>query len=319
MPEAKNWLADARYEERHSIIVTAPDMTVDKWFDYWIENIVCDLAPNTKRNYRERYKWNIQPVIGTMCIGDVKPMHCKAVLNRMETTYAGSTIRQAYITMGTLFKSAVMNDIIAKHPMNGVRYTKPVRAVDDIKYLTVDEQEKFLEAAKRSHNYRQYALLLETGLRTAELIGLTWDSIDWKKRTLTVSKSLEYRHKQGYWRAGPPKTKKSYRTIPLTEKAYSILKSCYDERSSRKESKRCHRFWNIQTAEREKRNALSCEIWFLSTGEQGNPQKTVLMTHICISCVMKPGLNAFVCTRCVILMLPARLSEVCNRKSCSSY
>ena len=53
LPEAKNWLADARYEERHSIIVTAPDMTVDKWFDYWIENIVCDLAPNTKRNYRE--------------------------------------------------------------------------------------------------------------------------------------------------------------------------------------------------------------------------------------------------------------------------
>ena len=78
-----------------------------------------------------------------------------------------------------------------------------------IKYLTVEEQEKFLEAAERSHNYRQYALLLETGLRTAELIGLTWDAIDWKKRTLTVNKSLEYRHSRRYWRAGPPKTKKS--------------------------------------------------------------------------------------------------------------
>ncbi len=124
----------------------------------------------------------------------------------------------------------------AKHPMNGVRYTKPVRAVDDIKYLTVEEQEKFLEAAERSHNYRQYALLLETGLRTAELIGLTWDAIDWKKRTLTVNKSLEYRHSRRYWRAGPPKTKKSYRTIPLTERAYTILKSCYDEKDTRKES-----------------------------------------------------------------------------------
>ena len=90
--------------------------------------------------------------------------------------------------------------------------------------------------AKRSHNYRQYVLLLETGLRTAELIGLTWDAINWKKHTLTISKSLEYRHSQGYWRAGPPKTKKSYRTIPLTDMAYSVLKSCYDERNSRKES-----------------------------------------------------------------------------------
>ena len=73
----------------------------------------------------------------------------------MEPVYAGSTIRQAYICMGTLFRAAVMNDIIAKHPMDGVRYTKPVRAVDDIKFLTLDEQEKFLEVAKRSHNYRQ--------------------------------------------------------------------------------------------------------------------------------------------------------------------
>ena len=225
LPEAKKWLADAKYEDTHNLIVTAPDMTVDKWFNYWIDNIICDLAPNTIRNYRERYERNIQPLIGTMCIADVKPMHCKAVLNRMETEYAGSTIRQTYISMGTMFKSAVMNDIIAKHPMNGVRYTKPVRAVDDIKYLTVEEQEKFLEAAERSHNYRQYALLLETGLRTAELIGLTWDAIDWKKRTLTVNKSLEYRHSRRYWRAGPPKTKKSYRTIPLTERAYTILKT----------------------------------------------------------------------------------------------
>lgn len=303
LPEAKNWLADARYEEWHNLIITSPDMTVDKWFTCWIENIVCDLAPNTIRNYRERYKQNIQSVIGAMCIADVKPMHCKAVLNRMEAIYAGSTIRP-YITMGTMLKSAVMNDIIAKHPMNGVRYTKPVRAVDDIKYLTVDEQGQFLEAAKRSHNYRQYALLLETELRTAEMIGLTWDSIDWKKRTLTISKSLEYRHSQGDWRAGPPKTKKSYRIIPLTERAYVILKSSYDERSSRKEAE-----------------LLSQVLEYTGSraGEQVNPQKTVPMTHIYTNCVMKRALNAFVCTPYGIPAPHAPLSAVCSPKSCSSF
>lgn len=129
-----------------------------------------------------------------------------------------------------------MNDMLTKHPMDGVRYTKPVRAVDDIKFLTVEEQTLFLETAKRSHNYRQYVLLLETGLRTSEMIGLTWDAIDWKKRTLTVNKTLEYRHSEGIWRAGPPKTKTSYRTILLTKRAYDVLKSCYDERFTRKES-----------------------------------------------------------------------------------
>ena len=61
----------------------------------------------------------------------------------MDNDYAGSTIRQTYITMGTLFKSAVMNDIIEKHPMNGVRYSKTIKAAHDIHFLTVEEQDIF--------------------------------------------------------------------------------------------------------------------------------------------------------------------------------
>ena len=240
LPEARNWLADERYKDRHGEIDTeafvATEMTVDAWFEFWIANIVGDLSPNTRRNYRERYEHNIKPVIGTLLLNDVKPMHCKMVLNRMDTIYAGSTIRQTYITMGTMLKAAKMNDLISKHPMDGVRYTKPVRAADDIHYLTIEEESKFLEVAKRSHNYYQYALILETGLRTGEMIGLTWDAIDLEKRTLTVNKTLEFRHGQKYWRAGPPKTAQSYRTIALTGRAYDILKELEAKRQARKES-----------------------------------------------------------------------------------
>lgn len=236
LPEARNWIEDAKYADKHDDVFVATDTTVDEWFEFWIENIVGDLAPNTLRNYRERYFRNIQPVIGKMLIANVKPMHCKKVFIQMDADYAGSTIRQAYITMGTMFKAAKMNDLIAKHPMDGVRFSKPVRAVDDIHYLTREEQRLFLETARRSHNYNQYALILETGLRTGEMIGLTWDAIDFERRTLTVNKTLEFRHAQNVWRAGPPKTQQSYRTIPLTDKAYDILKEVWDSRSDRKES-----------------------------------------------------------------------------------
>ncbi|MBE5037811.1 tyrosine-type recombinase/integrase [Subdoligranulum sp. DSM 109015] len=236
LPEARNWIEDAKYADKHDDVFVATDTTVDEWFNFWIENIVGDLAPNTLRNYRERYVRNIQPVMGKMLIANVKPMHCKKVFIQMDADYAGSTIRQAYITMGTMFKAAKMNDLIAKHPMDGVRFSKPVRAVDDIHYLTREEQRLFLETARRSHNYNRYALILETGLRTGEMIGLTWDAIDFERRTLTVNKTLEFHHAQKVWRAGPPKTQQSYRTIPLTDKAYDILKEVWDSRSGRKES-----------------------------------------------------------------------------------
>ena len=236
IPEARNWIEEAKYAVKHDGVFVSNDMTVDKWFDFWTNNIIGDLSNNTIRNYRERYVHNIQPVLGKMLLNDVKPMHCKEVLVRMEPVYAGSTIRQTFIAMGSMFKSAKTNDLIAKHPMDGVQFTKPVRATDDIKFLTREEQNAFLEVARNSHNYYQYALILETGLRTGEMVGLTWNCIDFEKRTLTVNKTMEYRYSTKCWCAGPPKTPQSYRTIPLTDKAYGILKELWDNRKNRKES-----------------------------------------------------------------------------------
>lgn len=235
LPEAKNWLASAKYEDTHPVTVDS-DMTVDEWYKFWVDNIICDRAPNTIRNYKDRYVKNIYPVIGKMKLSELKPMYCKMVFNQMTGNYAGSTIRQTYIALGTMLRSAVENGLISKHPMDGVRFITPVKAKGDINVLTVDEQMLFVEAAKRSHHCRVYMLILETGLRTGELIGLTFDDIDWELHTLSVKRTLEYRHSTGVWRAGPPKTKTSYRTIPLSDRAYAILKSCYDEKSFRYES-----------------------------------------------------------------------------------
>ena len=142
--EAKRWLEDKRYEERHADdLEQSTIMTVDQWFQTWFDTIIFDLAPITRRNYKERYERNNQPFIEKMNIAYVKPFHCKKNLMEMDNDYAGSTIRQTYITMGTLFKSAVMNDIIEKHPMNGVRYSKPIKAAHDIHFLTVEEQDIF--------------------------------------------------------------------------------------------------------------------------------------------------------------------------------
>jgi len=237
LKEARNWQKEQQYRQVHPEIKSAPPkMTVNEWFDFWQANLLTGLAPNTVRNYRERYERNAKAILGELLLTEVKPMHCKAVFNGMTGTYAGSTIRQAYIALGSMFKAAKENGLIEKHPMDGVRFDSPIKAVDEIHFLTVSEQKAFLEVAKHSHNYAQYALILETGLRTGEVIGLTWDAIDWENHTLTVNKTMEFRHKQHEWRAGPPKTKKSYRTIPLTDIAYQILRDLYLGREYRKEA-----------------------------------------------------------------------------------
>lgn len=103
-------------------------------------------------------------------------------------------------------------------------------------FLSHNEQEKFIRAASKTHNSAQFKLLLNTGLRTGELIGLSWDDVDFEARTISVNRTLEYRYSTRIWRAGPPKTMSSYRTIPMTNEAYEILLEVWEKKPFRKES-----------------------------------------------------------------------------------
>lgn len=234
LAEAKKWLAKAKYEDEHGTLKASSSMTVNAWFDYWIIEIkTTTTRSNTVRNYRERYNHNIKSELGNMIISEVKPLHCQRVLNLMDEKYKGSTMAQARITMYNIFSSAVENKLIESNPVTkSVKCTKPIDT--KIRFLTVDEQKKFLESAKESSNYYQYALILQTGLRTGELIGLQWGDIDFEKRTIKISRSMHFRYGDKEFTIGPPKSKSGYRTIPMTQTAYNILKAKEREKSHEK-------------------------------------------------------------------------------------
>ena len=223
--DCRKWIAEARYNEEHDAISVLGEMSVDAWYEYWITEIKAKtVRQNTIRNHNERYKQNIKEYIGQMPLNEVKPIHCQNVLNQMADTYRNSTIKLTSITMYGMFQSAVDNELILKNPMTKyVRCTsgkpsKPPRV------LSVEEQKLFLETTKESSNFNQYAFLLQTGLRTGEMIGLKWSDIDFEKRILHVSRTMEYRYSVGEWRIGETKTKNGCRDIPLTTEAIEILK-----------------------------------------------------------------------------------------------
>ena len=107
LPLARNWLEEARYADKHSEAFLPSNTTVDEWFDFWITKIVGDLAPNTIRNYRERYIRNMKPIIGHLRLTDVKLLHCKLVLNSMydvQGFYHSSNLYNngRYVQIGTI-------------------------------------------------------------------------------------------------------------------------------------------------------------------------------------------------------------------------
>ncbi|MCR4674734.1 MAG: site-specific integrase [Lachnospiraceae bacterium] len=231
--EAKRWLDKEKLRVNYLDSMTTGFMTVDQWFQYWIENIKTPTVRyNTVRNYRERYQQNIGPVIGKMQISDVKTAHCQQVLNRMMDSYAGSTIERTRITMQSMFYYAFINEVISRSPMNKmVRVPKEIEK--NVRFLTVEEQIKFMEAAKDCSNFGQYLLILQTGMRMGEVMGLQWQDIDFDNRQITVNRTMEFRYGEQDFRIGPPKSKSGHRSIPMTEVAYNLLKQRYDNREFR--------------------------------------------------------------------------------------
>lgn len=226
LQEVKQWLADATYIDQHSDLDQATDMLVDAWFDYWIGIKKQTVRPNTVRNYSERYERNIKGVIGNKLLTDVKPIHCQKIFSDMaDEGYKTTTIYQTRIALYNMFEFARENDVLIANPCKKSLKSDMGKPSDKKEALTIDAQKKFLEAVVGYSYENQYRFVLQTGLRTGELIGLKWSDIDFENRTMKIERTMEYRYKVGEWRVGPPKSKSGYRTIPLTDEAICILEN----------------------------------------------------------------------------------------------
>lgn len=228
LQDCRQWLADAIYFDEHSDMNNPTDMMVDTWYDYWIDVKKKTVKYRTLQNYITSYDKHIKPVIGEMLLKNVKSINCQQIFSNMtQRGLKTSTIQLTRTTLYSLFETAKDNDLITANPCK-----KSVKCAgkssEKKEALTIETQKIFLEAIKGRSYENQYRLILQTGLRVGELIGLKWEDVDFEKRTLKIERSVGHqwvKNGKRKWMVGEPKTKSGYRTIPLTDEAIRILKN----------------------------------------------------------------------------------------------
>ena len=220
--EALNWIEKRKTGE--NIIF---EMTVSKWFKYWIGNLMTDIRANTVVSYKSKYKTWIGPVIGNISVKNVKPFHCMEVLNRMKASDLKSgSIDQVRIVMHEMFSYAVENGLCMINPVTkSVKASGKTTKFMDTRCLSRKEQELFLEEASHHKHFEVFSFILQTGLRYGELTGLQWGDIDLDNRTMKIQRSASFLEDHGEFIVGEPKSINGYRTIFLTDTALNILKS----------------------------------------------------------------------------------------------
>lgn len=199
---------------------TAPQkMTVGQWLDAWAADYLGGVKPSTAYTYKRHVKNYIKPALGAVKLVELHPHMVQGFINGLDGLSIG-TVRLCYRVLHVALEKAVELEYIPKNPASKCTLPKGERA--EIVPLDDEQAAALLKAAKGTELEHIAAVALFTGLRLSEILGLTWDAVNFKQGTITVNKQLD---RSAFRENGPfssPKSGKS-RTITAAPSAMAAL------------------------------------------------------------------------------------------------
>ena len=231
-----NDLIELRQEEANllkyiedGIDITALDRTLNEQFEIYIRTK--NIKAATRTDYQDKWKKHVFDGLGRKKLVDIKKSDIQLFYKSLsEKGLKDGSIRAYANLLYPTFESAFNDDIIRKNPAKNC--TKEYNRKSEKKaVLTVEQQEQLLDFIRNSARYNLYApfitFALATACRLGEIIGLTWEDVDMKNRTISINHQLRY-VKTGEGKGHgfintTPKSEAGFRVIPMTIKCYRAL------------------------------------------------------------------------------------------------
>lgn len=162
-------------------------MTVSQWLDIWQADYLGGLKPFTVASYRTQIKNHIMPAFGAMKLKALDAHTIQRFYNRL--TLSPKTIKNIHGVLHKALQQAVALGYIRFNPSDSC--TLPRMEKRKISPLDEEQSKAFLQAI-RGHRFEVlYTVALLTGMREGEVLGLTWDCVDFDKGTILINKQLQ--------------------------------------------------------------------------------------------------------------------------------
>lgn len=220
LKEVKNKIAVAVADNERLRNVVEPNTTLDQWYEKWMKVYkIPVIRANSKKRYETVYIKHIRPYLGNKKLTEITKLMITDTINQVHAKgYQWETLNKIRILLIDMLDRAMEDDFLVKNPAKGVRL--PVnRPQSEAKALTREDQADFFECSAGTFYNNLFIAAINTGLRPGELFALTEDDIDFEKNEIKVNKTLLYQKLDGdtqkEFHIDPPKTKSSYRTVPI--------------------------------------------------------------------------------------------------------
>ena len=220
--EVRQKLRNAQYEDEKALNVVTKDITLDEWYQVWMDTCKKNCRASTKESYATHYR-RIQKALGWRKLTSLNLIILQQAINELVSDNARKNSKKILVDM---LDKAIDADLLIKNVAKQINPVITKEEKRERRVLTVNEEELFLKQAEGSFYYNLYVVALDTGLRVGELMGLTWNDVDFKKKVLHIRHTLCYFRKDGKYihEMHDTKTMNSRRSIPVTQRAFDGLK-----------------------------------------------------------------------------------------------
>ena len=214
-----NAAEDALREQDHAGLKVGDHTLVGEWAKIWIETYKGDVKLSTRRGYQDAYNLHIMPLIGSMELQDVRPIHIRRVMSDVSGKSV-SLQHKVKITLQQIFRTAQQNHLIRDDPTQGVKETPHARAKGKA-YLSLAEGETLLQSLSDPRARAFCSICFYCGLRRSEALGLQWGDIG--PAGLVVGRSVTFPDSNQPMVSVELKTSAAHRVIPVPAALHAIL------------------------------------------------------------------------------------------------
>ncbi len=232
--DAAERLRQAQHLAGQGLPIPPQRVAFGSFAEKWLEEIARPrLRPRTTHGYRSILYHDLLPEFSRTRLAELTPARIQAYMNaKLEVGLSPQTVKNHHALLRRILGDAHRYGLVGQ---NTAKLVSPPRVVrEPIRPLSVPEARSLLEALRGDRLEALVHLAIMTGMRSGELLGLTWDMLDLERGELRVERALQ--RLDGEYRLVETKTHRSRRRLPLPQETAALLSA---RRAAQAEDRRC--------------------------------------------------------------------------------
>ena len=246
--EVRKKLTQITGEIDEGTYVAPSKMKLSEWIDLWLEIYAKPaVKPKTHIAYESVCNNHIKPMIGHIPLKSITTTAIQLFYNKLleKGNLSCKTIKNIHAILHKALEQAFLAGEIKQNPAS--RCTLPKSMRHKIEPLDDESIASFLSAI-RGHRFENvYYLTLFTGLRKGEVLGLSWDCVDFENNMILINKQLlNYPHSEVSYDLSTTKSGKE-RYVPVASSVMTMLRKqkIWQEECAKKAGSGWNNEWNL--------------------------------------------------------------------------